>query len=240
MTAGQRLRILRTLEGWSQAQVADLLGLASQTLSSAEADQRVVLAQRAWKELAAIFGVHLEWLLNEQGPVFTPALRAYVLHAPSGQRIWRMIAEGFTTLGAPFLKAIRAHAVFRLEPGLAVLRLTDGWVLLDAPAFIKSWDGAFSEVRRVEDCSRMSLPAYLSPHEPRAVFDGLARHLGLSGKKVEALVQSWESWVSERDRWLRQKGVEGALQQIAELTGRHEIPIEQVTAYLRSALPRRR
>lgn len=240
MTAGQRLRILRTLEGWPQAHVAHLLGLASQTIGFAEADRSGMLSQRVWEELAAIFGVHLEWLISERGPAFVPALRVYELREPSVQRTRRMIAEGLTTLGKSFLQAIGTRAVFRPLPGLAVLRLAQGWVIIDAYAFTRSLDVMFSEARRVENCYDRRFAAVISPHEPRAALECLPQRLKLSYKKVEALVKSWELWVVERDRRLRDKGSEDALQQIADLVSRREIPIERVIAFLESKFPRLR
>jgi len=241
MTAGQRLRILRTLEGWSQAHVAHLLGLAAQTLSFAEADRSGMLSQRMWEELATIFGVHLEWLMSQQGPAFVPDLRVYRIPKPDVQRTWRMIAEGLTSLGKPFLDAIGTRGVFRLWPGLAVLRLAHGWALIDAPAFTKSLDDAFSGVQEVDECSEnMRFQAIFSGNSPQGVFESMARHLRLSDNKVKALVQSWELWIGERDRGFRGKGIEDALRQITELVSRYEIPIEQITDHLRSKLPRHR
>lgn len=240
MTAGQRLRILRTLEGWPQAHVAHLLGLASQTIGFAEADRSGMLSQRVWEELATIFGVHLAWLISGRGPAFVPALRVYELREPSVQRTRRMIAEGLTTLGKSFLQAIGTQAVFRILPGLAVLRLAQGWVIIDSYAFTRNLDVVFSEARRVENCDDKRFAAVISPHEPRSALICLQQRLKLSDKTVEALVQSWKSWVVERDRRLRDKGSEDALQQIADLVNRHEIPIERVIAYLQSTFPRHR
>lgn len=63
----KRLRFAREIAGFSQAQVAEALGIHRPSVSEIEAGRRRVSAEEL-VALARLFGVSLEWLVGEDQP----------------------------------------------------------------------------------------------------------------------------------------------------------------------------
>ncbi|MFT3949156.1 MAG: helix-turn-helix transcriptional regulator [Agriterribacter sp.] len=86
------LKILREVKGYTQEQIADVLGISQNTYSRLERNPKSLTAQQAQK-LADVYKVNIEDLLSEATPVLTfPQLSAehsnnsYSNHAGSRNR----------------------------------------------------------------------------------------------------------------------------------------------------------
>lgn len=75
LTIAQRLRLAREMAGLSQGQVAKKLGLHRPTITEIEAGRRKVSADEL-SSLAAIYGVGVSWLVEEQAESSLSKLRA--------------------------------------------------------------------------------------------------------------------------------------------------------------------
>ena len=66
MNLGQKLRVLRKEQNWTQQELGDRLGVAISTVSSYEANKREPDAKML-KQLAKLFGISVDSLLDVQG-----------------------------------------------------------------------------------------------------------------------------------------------------------------------------
>lgn len=77
MNFGDKVRMLRKKTGYSQAQLAQALGVSARTVQSYEAGRSLPRSKEVYRRLAGIFGVDLNYLMDDKEEFISEARESY-------------------------------------------------------------------------------------------------------------------------------------------------------------------